>query len=346
MIADLNDAGLQIILYLQALGDWITVPMQFFSFLGDEEFFLLIMPALYWCVDAALGLRMGIILLLADNLRIILKLAFHTPRPFWVDPQVRALAYESSFGAPSGHAMNAAAVWGLMAVELRSPWARAALGGLIFLIGFSRITLGVHFPADVLAGWIFGFLLLWSFSRLETPARAWLSRQRLAARLLAAFTLSFAMILAGALVRMGLSNWQMPAAWLENAAAASPQMLETGPLSLSELMTSAGALFGLAAGSIWLYDRRGFETRGPMGKRLLRFPIGLVGVIGLWFGLGALFPRGEFLLAYILRFLRYFLVGFWISALAPLVFIRLGLAASSRPATFENKQAGRVRPAH
>jgi hypothetical protein len=154
------------------------------------------------------------------------------------------------------------------------------------------------------------------------------------------------MILAGALVRMGLSNWQMPAAWLENAAAASPQMLETGPLSLSELMTSAGALFGLAAGSIWLYDRRGFETRGPMGKRLLRFPIGLVGVIGLWFGLGALFPRGEFLLAYILRFLRYFLVGFWISALAPLVFIRLGLAASSRPATFENKQAGRVRPAH
>jgi hypothetical protein len=42
--------------------------------------------------------------------------------------------------------------------------------------------------------------------------------------------------------------------------------------------------------------------------------------------LGAVFPRGEELLSYILRYLRYTLVGLWISAGAPYLFLRLRLA--------------------
>ena len=330
MIENLPDLGMQIVLFMQGLGDWLIFPMRFFSFLGEEEFFLLVMPAFLWCISMALGLRIGLILLLADNLRIILKLALHTPRPFWVSAQVRALAFESSFGLPSGHATNAAAVWGLLAAYLRRPLALAILGLVIFLIGLSRVYLGVHFLGDVLAGWVAGFLLLWLFLRFETPVLAWLTRLSLWMRRMAAFTLSFAFVLAGALVRYSLGDWQMPAEWIENAAAASHQILETGPLSLSGLMTSAGALFGLAAGAIWLSSRQGFDAGGTWGRRLLRYPIGLAGVILLWYGLGAILPRGEFWLAYALRYMRYFLVGFWISGLAPQLFIRLGLARTSR----------------
>ena len=46
----------------------------------------------------------------------------------------------------------------------------------------------------------------------------------------------------------------------------------------------------------------------------------------LWAGLGAVFPDGENLLAYSLRYLRYALIGFWIAGLAPLVFFKLKLA--------------------
>lgn len=323
------DFGLQIVLFLQSLGDWLVYPMRFFTFLGEEEFFLLVMPALLWCLSMPLGLRIGLILLLADNLGIILKLAFHTPRPFWVSAQVRPLAFESSFGLPSGHATNAAAVWGLLATYLRRPAAWVVLGLVIFFIGLSRVFLGVHFPGDVLAGWASGFLLLWLFLRLEPPVLAWLARQNRGARLSAAFGLSGAFVLVGSLVRYSLRGWQIPGEWLENIAAASAEMLESGPLSLSELMTSAGALFGLAAGAIWLASRQGFDTAGSWGRRLLRYPLGLVGVVLLWYGLGAVLPRGDFWPAYALRYLRYFLVGFWISGLAPLLFIRLGLA---RPA--------------
>ncbi len=41
----------------QSLGDWLILPMKFFTFLGKEEFYLLIMPAIYWCINPALGLR-------------------------------------------------------------------------------------------------------------------------------------------------------------------------------------------------------------------------------------------------------------------------------------------------
>src|SRR3990172_5299463 len=55
--------GLPVIQFLQSLGDWLVKPMEFFSFLGREEFFLLVLPLLLWCVDVGLGVRAGVILL-------------------------------------------------------------------------------------------------------------------------------------------------------------------------------------------------------------------------------------------------------------------------------------------
>jgi hypothetical protein len=55
------------------------------------------------------------------------------------------------------------------------------------------------------------------------------------------------------------------------------------------------------------------------------FLLGLVGVLVLWYGLGLVFPRDEAVIPYILRYLRYALVGGWISAGAPWLFTRLKL---------------------
>ena len=84
----LYDLGISIVLFVQNLGAWMISPIRFISFFGTAEFYLLIMPALYWCFDAALGLRIGIILLVSDGLNFILKVAFHTARPFWYSRQV------------------------------------------------------------------------------------------------------------------------------------------------------------------------------------------------------------------------------------------------------------------
>ena len=60
---------------------------------------------------------------------------------------------------PSGHANNAAVVYILFIMlvpQARRPWWQFAAAAMIVLTGLSRIMLGVHWPTDVLGGWMLG----------------------------------------------------------------------------------------------------------------------------------------------------------------------------------------------
>ncbi|MEJ2411829.1 MAG: hypothetical protein P8Y34_02380 [Anaerolineales bacterium] len=65
----------------------------------------------------------------------------------------------------------------------------------------------------------------------------------------------------------------------------------------------------------------------------MRYLLGLVGVAALYLGLGSIFPDTVDLTSYILRFLRYTLIGLWISWGAPVLFISLKLAKRSDTST-------------
>jgi membrane-associated phospholipid phosphatase len=170
--------GISLIAWLQASVPWLRGPMQFASFLGSEEFFMLLLPFLYWCVDARLGARVGIILCISSNVNDLFKFAFHAPRPYWVSHRVQAMSSETSYGLPSGHAQHAMSIWGVIGTAGKG-WLRWAMAAVIFLIGFSRIVLAVHFPTDVLLGWLIGGLVLWAFLRWEAPVLAWVNRHTL-----------------------------------------------------------------------------------------------------------------------------------------------------------------------
>ncbi|GAB4502217.1 MAG: hypothetical protein Fur0035_17650 [Anaerolineales bacterium] len=313
--------GAQWVLAIQSLGGWLQIPMQFFSFLGSEPFFLFILPALYWSINTELGLRVGAILLLNTGVNGIFKLALHAPRPYWFNPAVKALSAEASFGAPSGHSQLAVGVWGSLAAWWRKPWGWALAIAIIFLIGFSRLYLGVHFPQDVLLGWALGALILTLAWKLWTPLAAWLKGKSLALEIFLALALALILLTVGALARPA----SFPAEWSTNAALAGAKSAPA-PLGLDGLVTASGTLFGLLTGLAWLNRRGGFSAEGTLTRRALRFALGLLGVAALWFGLGAIFPRGDDFLAYFLRFVRYSLLGGWISAGAPWLFLRLGLS--------------------
>ena len=90
-------------------------------------------------------------------LEITLKQVFHRTRPeayFVIEPH--------SYSFPSGHSLMSFCIYGVLAglltARIKSPclrvliWACAAV--LVAAIGLSRIYLGVHYPSDVLAGYL------------------------------------------------------------------------------------------------------------------------------------------------------------------------------------------------
>ncbi|WP_158035425.1 phosphatase PAP2 family protein [Herbaspirillum camelliae] len=88
-------------------------------------------------------------------LNSVLKEYFLRPRPALWD----TLVSEASYSFPSGHSMHTmvllVSLGFVMQEEVkRAWWISAAL--FVFLVGFSRIYLGVHYPSDVLGGWFAG----------------------------------------------------------------------------------------------------------------------------------------------------------------------------------------------
>ena len=323
-------SGIAFIIWFQGLGGWLEIPMKFFSFLGMEEFFLLALPVIYWSVDANTGLRFGVILLITGGLKDILKLAFHGPRPYWFSTQVKALAFEPSFGVPSGHALMAVGLWGMAASLFKRPWAWAAAVFIIFMIGVSRLYLAVHFPHDVLLGWLLGALVLWIFLRLWDAVAAWAKRKSLGQQVGLAFAFSMVMLVMGVIAFGSLRNWVMPAAWMENARQAGLDALPA-PVTLDGVITSSGVFFGMLTGLAWMNSRGAYTADGGFWQRLMRLLPGLAGILILYLGLKAIFPRGDAFIPYVLRYLRFAIIGLWVSAGAPWLFLKLKLARTFKP---------------
>jgi undecaprenyl-diphosphatase len=103
---------------------------------------------------------------------VLLKDFFQRPRP----EIVPHIAYAANSSFPSGHSMMSAVTYLTLAALLARSQERKRLkayflllaASLTFLVGASRVYLGVHWPTDVLAGWMAGAvwaMLCWAGAR-------------------------------------------------------------------------------------------------------------------------------------------------------------------------------------
>ena len=169
-----------IISYVQGLEmPALTAIMKFFTFIGSGNAIFVIAVIVMFFLYKVLHHRFEllfftIVVLGAGILNGMLKDIFQRARP-----DLHRLIEIGGYSFPSGHAMSAMAVYGALAFllwrHISTRFGRNLLilfsAMMIFMIGISRVYLGVHYPSDIIGGYFAsGFWLgvaIWSFQRYK-----------------------------------------------------------------------------------------------------------------------------------------------------------------------------------
>ncbi|MFK7803087.1 MAG: phosphatase PAP2 family protein [Anaerolineae bacterium] len=277
----------------QAGGDVAATFFKIVTFIGNQEFYLLMFPFLFWCLDTRLGVRVAVAYLVSTWFNVMIKEITMAPRPFEVNPAV-GIIDEEGFGMPSNHAQASTMIFGVLAYHLKKPWGWAAMIVITILVGISRIYLGVHFPLQVVVGWTLGVLFLIGYINFLDQIEAWVLGRSLAQHL----TFATVIALVGSLIM------------------ARPDIIAT-------LAVLWGLWCGLASLKAFSID---FTADGTLWQKIGRFVLGGIVVIGLFGGLRALFPDEGESLYLIFRFVRYGSIGFFVGFIGPWLFTKLKLA--------------------
>lgn len=288
--------GLTVIEWLQQASPALDPVFLSFTFVGEDPFLLMLLPAVYWSVDSKAGLRLMLVFLASVAVNGLAKVMFAQPRPADFSHTVSTLVDASGFGLPSGHAQAAVVLAGFMYWRWRTP---QMLGvGLLVAFGtsVSRVYLGVHFPTDVLGGVALGLAVLLLAQQLGPPLASWFVEKALAVRMILAVLPGVGAIL----VRPDTAGY-----------------------------AAAGAMIGVFTGLVLTVHLGGLADPHTFWQRMVRLAIGMSVLFALFFGLGGLF--GAVGPSRVLEMLRYFSAGWWVVLGAPLLFARM--APSSLPAS-------------
>ena len=293
--------GMNLIIAIQKMqNDFLTMVMQSVSFFSDPIFYLMFMVVLFWCVDEKKGFKAGMLILFSASLNSSIKNFLQVPRPYVVNPTV-AIGDTHGFSTPSGHSQGAAAFYPYIATLLPRKNEKQGVEitkkllfalAIPFVIGFSRVYLGVHYPSDVLLGWTIGFLISAGAILFFPVIEKYIAPLRYSLK-----------ILVIAIIALGFNY--------------------IGPYDTS----MAGLFLGFGAGYILLLEKGGFDAKtGMFWQKLLRVTCGVI-VMGLIYSILKFVLPGEGSENYqLFKFLRYATVGFFGTFVLPKLFIAMRIA--------------------
>jgi len=274
---------MDIILWLQSFHNSIMdLFWTYVTHLSSEDFFLLIIPLIFWCIDAKVGVILFNTMVLAVVSNDVLKTLILAPRP---NPdQVRVLHPETGLGNsfPSGHTEFATVFWLYIASLLKKwyYWLAAVL--IIILVGISRLYLGLHWPIDILGGILVGILVL---------IAAWLIINALSSLKPSAMMYAFISI---------FTPMSVLVFWHTEIAA-----------------VALGFVTGFNIGYVLFKTKFSgtFPVRTTFLYQLLKIALGGSVLFLLRISIKALFPD-----LFYFDFVRYFIMGLWTSLVAPIIF--------------------------
>ena len=246
---------------------------KFLDFFDRQEFFFILIPLIWLGVGWKSGLRLFYILFFSALSNQALKAIFAEPRPFILDPSV-GIIHVSGYSFPSGAAQTAVLLAGILIVSWKNPWKWPLAISYFLLISFSRVYLGVHYPQDIIGGWLIGALLLLFYIYLYP------------------------------IIEEKLEKWSSTTLFL---ASQFPLVFLWGIYTPVTIVTCS---FAIALGwGVWIDHFYGLLLTSPKNniESILRASVGILGMFGCY-SLTLLFPDTSLFL-----FIRFFLLGLWIS---------------------------------
>jgi membrane-associated phospholipid phosphatase len=283
-------AQIALTLWLQSLTPALDPLVKAINFLQTEDFFIIALPIVWWCVNKRIGASLVIFFTSCEFLSRYLKSITGEIRPYDLDSRIRDLDHQPDSSFPSAGVADTVIFWGYLATQFRQRlfWIWFTLATVIAMI--ARIYLGTHYLTDVLASLIIGTTILVCVIRFRVVERIAANRRT--------------------------TLWIMAIAW--------PLLLALVRLN-PETAVSLGAMLGFNIGILIEGEHVRFDPRGEWWKHLLKFAIGLGIAMGLRFSIKAILPVGD---AFIM--LRYAIIGLWMGVGAPWFFVLARLAGRER----------------
>jgi len=130
-----------------------------FNMLSQQYFLVGLVAFVYWIIDKKRGETLAASLIFSICLACGIKGIFKFPRPFkYKDKGIRLLNHGTApgFSFPSADSAAAASVASSFSTWTKKRLIWILLAGYTLLIGFCRMYFGLHFPTDVLTGFIVG----------------------------------------------------------------------------------------------------------------------------------------------------------------------------------------------
>jgi membrane-associated phospholipid phosphatase len=280
------------------IGGWFDIFMIIITKMGDEIFYTLFLPVLFWCYDKKNSIKIGIIFLISVTLNDMVKEIFKNPRP---EPSnlmegIRELCIQyrpSTPGFPSGHTQGSLSMWGAIMYLIRNRTVIILGLIMIILIPYSRMYLGVHFLGDIMGGYVLGFLTL----AIVIPLILYMEKRydAIGNILLIIAIIVIPFVLYNALPGRSIHNYM-------------------------------GVLSGFLLGALLGRDRIQFNPRNKALSNIIKVAVGLVGLFLIKEGVKLILPSIP-----VTGFFRYWLMGFWITFIAPWIFSRIALLSGETP---------------
>ena len=278
------DSGIEFLSYLARFrGPWMNGFFLALSAIGSIVGYIVILAIRWWGFSWKLGAKLFAALVLSVYLNALVKDVVAQPRPF-VYTNFESVTRPDEFSFPSGHAQHAALVWTLLAMHFRKRWFTLTAAVMVFLIGFSRVYLGVHFPTDVLAGWLVGSILAHIYVRWNERFIEWANG--------------------------------LPFAWKVSLAFGVPVVL-TFLHGTRTTSMALGALAGTLGGLVIARRQQLYAGAITVWKRRRRLAVGLLGLPLLAVALWTFSPGDDSRLYYLHRWMQYATIGLWVSYFVP-----------------------------